>query len=131
MRINIHPPIVVVDDDETVGWMIQRFLTIVAHTYPVQTFTRGEDALVFLERNQVFCVFTDYAMPEMDGLALAHKIRDRWPDLPIILMTGSDLAAVEANAKDVGCSQIILKPVLPATIQSAITSLLSAHAAGQ
>lgn len=33
-------------------------------------------------------VFSDVVMPKTDGLALARAIRQRWPDLPVVLTTG-------------------------------------------
>jgi PAS domain S-box-containing protein len=49
----------------------------------------GEAALALLEaRRDVVAVLTDHAMPGMTGLALADRLRRRWPDLPVILATG-------------------------------------------
>jgi PAS domain S-box-containing protein len=49
----------------------------------------GKEALDILRRHgTIDLVITDYAMPYMTGLQLAHAIKAEWPDLPVIIATG-------------------------------------------
>ncbi len=49
----------------------------------------GKEALDILRRHgTIDLVITDYAMPQMTGLQLAHAIKAEWPDLPVIIATG-------------------------------------------
>ena len=49
----------------------------------------GKEALEVLRRHgSIDLVITDYAMPHMTGLELAHAIMAEWPDLPVIIATG-------------------------------------------
>ena len=60
--------------------------------------THGVDALAQIEQNPPDIVVTDLRMPEMDGLELVQILRQRYPQLPVILMTahGSEEIAVKA-----------------------------------
>jgi CheY-like chemotaxis protein len=55
----------------------------------------ADEAIRILEcRSDVRVVFTDIHMPgSMDGLKLAHAVRNRWPPIKIILTSGRDLIA--------------------------------------
>jgi len=58
----------------------------------------GREALESIGREAPAAVLTDLQMPEMDGLALVQGIRDKYPRLPVILMTayGSEDVAIQA-----------------------------------
>ena len=58
-------------------------------------------------------IITDIIMPEMDGLELLHRIKERpeWKDIPVIMCSGlSDLETVKKALK-AGCSNFLIKPV--------------------
>ena len=56
--------------------------------HKVVTADCGRDALAKLGSDDFDLVFTDLAMPEMDGWETAREIRKSRPDLPIVLVTG-------------------------------------------
>lgn len=81
--------------------------------YDVLRATAGEAALAMLAAHpEIAVVITDYAMPGMTGAALAARIRERRPGLPVILATGHagpwpDLAGAPARlAKPYGMAQL-------------------------
>ena len=57
----------------------------------------ADEAIHILEsRNDVRVVFTDVNMPgSMDGIKLAHAVRNRWPPIEIIVTSGLNLADVQ------------------------------------
>lgn len=61
----------------------------------------GEDALAQIERERPDLVLTDMQMPVMDGLQLVNALRERFPAIPVVLMTahGSEEVASEALRK--------------------------------
>jgi CheY-like chemotaxis protein/anti-sigma regulatory factor (Ser/Thr protein kinase) len=68
--------------------------------YTVQRVADAEAALRAVERNSIDLVFSDIVMPgQMDGLALAHRLRQMRPDLPILLATGYSDAALNASGE--------------------------------
>ena len=77
--------ILLVDDDEVDREMVRKSLrSITAQWTEVAT---AAQALQALERRRDL-VLLDYKLPDMDGLELIGKIKDKAPDTPIILITG-------------------------------------------
>lgn len=46
------------------------------------------EALAFMQTEPIDIVMTDIRMPEMDGLSLIERIRSKWPQSKLLLMTG-------------------------------------------
>jgi signal transduction histidine kinase len=78
--------ILTVDDDDLVRSTTVEMLEALG--YEVEAARSGTEALQMLERRCVDLVITDHAMPQMTGAQLAVKLRERWPDLPVIMATG-------------------------------------------
>jgi len=70
----------------------------------------GEEALAILKHSDVDLVLTDMKMPSMDGIALLENVKEKDPELPVIMMTahGTVEKAVEAMQK--GAYSYIMKP---------------------
>jgi signal transduction histidine kinase len=78
--------ILVVDDELPVRETLAEMLTAVRHN--VQLAASGQEALQKMRQHTFDFVFTDLAMPEMDGWETARFIRKDWPDVKIVLVTG-------------------------------------------
>lgn len=78
--------ILCIDDDES-GLLLRKLL-LEAEGYEVLTAISGRAGLSLLEKQRVDAVVLDYAMPMMNGGEVAGVIRDQWPTLPIIMLSG-------------------------------------------
>ncbi|WP_084580854.1 hybrid sensor histidine kinase/response regulator [Sphingomonas azotifigens] len=79
--------ILVVEDEDMVRAIAERALT--RQGYSVVTAENGEVALETIETmDKPDLLVSDVVMPVMDGPSMARKVRDRWPDLPILFMSG-------------------------------------------
>jgi CheY-like chemotaxis protein len=78
--------IFVVDDDEDVREFLADALVSLGHR--VETLARAEAALAALARGAPDLILVDFAMPGMNGAELAREVRVRFPDLPIVFVTG-------------------------------------------
>jgi PAS domain S-box-containing protein len=78
--------ILVVDDEEAVRETLADMLEAMNHT--VVLAENGQQAIQKLAGDSFDLVFTDLAMPEMDGWETAREIRKRWPDMNVVLVTG-------------------------------------------
>lgn len=88
--------------------------------YRVHRVADAESALRELEKNGVDFVFTDIVMPgKMDGLGLAHHLRQIHPSLPILLATGYSEAAADVR----GDFPILRKPYEIHELSEAISKL--------
>jgi CheY-like chemotaxis protein len=80
--------ILVVDDEEAVRRLMVRILSM--EGYEVHMVQDGATALCHLEQKHFDLVVTDYKMPKMNGLEFARRVRSRFPDLPIMVVTGDE-----------------------------------------
>ncbi len=100
--------ILVVDDELLIRDLLYDFFS--GHGWQIAVAENGEKALEIMRARKIDVVLTDIKMPEMDGLALASRLRDSHPEVPVVLMTGfpsveSAVAALRAKAED-----YIIKP---------------------
>ena len=75
----------VIDDDRAIRWVLERALT--QADLKATCFEDAGSALDQLDEEQPAVIVTDIRMPGMDGLSFLAKVRDRFPDLPVIIMT--------------------------------------------
>jgi CheY-like chemotaxis protein len=84
--------ILVIDDDETLLDVLAQLLT--RSGYDVICAENGDKGMNLFLKGQFEIVLTDYDMPGMDGITLAHQIKDISPDTMVILMTGHDKSSI-------------------------------------
>jgi len=80
--------ILVVEDDPAVRYLSKSMLSHLG--YHVLLAKHGKEALELFEehRDQIRLVITDLLMPEMDGRALIQALKERAPEIPVVIMTG-------------------------------------------
>ena len=78
--------VLVVDDHELSRDLFCKVLTSAG--YAVRAASDGLNAIRHMEETRFDVVLTDVAMPQMDGLELLTKIRDRWPDSRVVVHSG-------------------------------------------
>ena len=71
----------------------------------------GEEALAMLKKHDVQLVITDIRMPVMDGLELTRKIREQYPDLLTVILTGYPDFEYAQKALRYGAFDYLVKPV--------------------
>ena len=117
-------PVVLIVEDELLVRM-DAVEVIEADGFEVVEAKNADDAIAILEqRNDIGLIFTDIDMPgSMDGLKLAHFVKDRWPPIKIIATSGH--AKITANDLPEG-GRFMPKPYNPTEIADAIHELISA-----
>lgn len=86
----------------------------------------GQEALAVLARDAGFvAMLTDLAMPEMDGEALAARVRDAWPQLAVVVFTGEVRDDRLQRLLGLGVKRVVSKPY---TVVELVDALLSAAA---
>lgn len=78
--------ILVVEDEESVRDFVNRVLTM--HGHSVLIASDGAEAVDLMGSHHFDLLLSDIAMPMMDGISLALKVRATRPHVPILLMTG-------------------------------------------
>jgi len=85
-RDGSEEPILVVDDDDTFRIMLMETLKLSG--YSVIGAADGTDAVSILKKGGISSVIADINMPGMDGISLTKYIKEHWPNLPVIMITG-------------------------------------------
>lgn len=86
----------------------------------------GKEAIASLATGQSDIVLTDLQMPEMDGLELVKQVREDYPHLPVILMTGFGSEEVAVQALQAGASSYVPKKNLKQDLSEAMRAILAA-----
>ena len=110
--------IICVDDEELVLKLTISACERLTQRPEVLGFGRAREALAYLKEHETDLVLLDIAMPGMDGLELAARLRELKPELPIIFLTGYSEHALEAFS--VHASGYLLKPVEPEQLQKEV-----------
>jgi CheY-like chemotaxis protein len=78
---------------------------------------------ILASRNDIRAVFTDIVMPgSLDGLKLAHAIRDRWPPIHLLVTSGLSALTERDFPKD---ARFMRKPYAPKHVLKALDELFS------
>jgi len=78
--------VAIVDDDERLLESLEELLESAGHA--TRTFSSAQTLLSSNILPEIGCLITDIGMPGMDGFELQRLLRERHPDLPVILITG-------------------------------------------
>lgn len=113
--------ILVVDDEAPVRETLAEMLVSVNHE--VELAGSGQEALEKMRQGAFDFVFTDLAMPEMDGWETARSIRRVWPNVRIILVTGYGPTTVPPAGEEGLVDAIIGKPFDFAQVGSTLNDL--------
>lgn len=103
--------ILIVDDSPSVLAVLEDMLESLG--YEVKTATNGKQACLLLETVQYNLIITDLTMPVMDGIAFVQTAK-KMPNckfVPIVMLSSEEDAAKIAEAKRVGISTFLRKPV--------------------
>ena len=96
-------PVWIVDDDQGIRWVLEKALAKVSIV--TRSFSNAKDVSYALKEEIPAALISDIRMPGMDGLTLLKEIKDKYPALPVIIMTAfsdlnSTVAAFQGGAFD-------------------------------
>lgn len=101
-------PVWIVDDDQAIRWVLEKSLEKAG--IPTKSFMGGHGVQEALETEIPAAIVTDIRMPGMNGLVLLKKIKEKQPDLPVIIMTAhTDLDSTVSAFQD-GAFDFLPKP---------------------
>ena len=104
--------ILLVDDEEQVRKIIAKKIMWEKLGYElIGNVGNGREALELIEVNEPDVVLTDIRMPFMDGLELASRLKEEYPDIKVIIFSGFDEFEYAKQALKYNVIEYILKPV--------------------
>ncbi len=114
--------ILVIDDENIVRTSCNRALT--PEGYEVKMAQNGFDGLRMIEEENFDLVLTDLKMPDMDGIEVLRKIKEGWPEIEVIIITGYQTVDTAVKSIKLGAFDYIEKPFTPDALVSAVTKAI-------
>lgn len=116
--------VLVVDDEETLTWSMTKTLNKDRERYELAVANTGREALQTLQENRIDVVVTDIRMPDINGLDLLSKIREKYPETKVIIMTAYGSPEVQKEATKRGSYYYIEKPFEISDVRALILKAL-------
>ena len=115
--------ILFVDDEKELLDIFNLLLEMDGHQ--VTCATNYNDALALVEENPFDLVITDYRMPRWHGIYLLDMIKDRRPEMPVIMITAYEKDEMIAEARRKGVDLVLGKPFEYETLLESIENLMA------
>ncbi|MBA2747097.1 MAG: sigma-54-dependent Fis family transcriptional regulator, partial [Flavisolibacter sp.] len=115
--------ILIIDDDRDMCLLLKRFLT--RHGYDVLESYSGKKSLELLETVEPSLVMCDFRLEDMEGNVLLGKIKERYPHVPVIIITGYSDIKMAVEVMKMGAYDYITKPLFPDEILITIKKALN------
>jgi YesN/AraC family two-component response regulator len=117
--------VLLVDDEKLELDTLQHyFRTEPINIHITGTAKNGRDALLKIEQLKPDIILTDVRMPIMDGLELAKQVRERYPQIKLVFLSGFDEFAYIKAALMLEAVGYLLKPVDPIELQSVMNKVI-------
>ncbi len=100
--------ILFVDDDKDILMMVEQYLQM--QGYDITTVNSGLKALDLVRDQDIHIIFTDYKMPEFNGLELLAAVKQYKPEIEVIIVTGYGSMESAVQAMKFGCYDYLQKP---------------------
>src|ERR1041384_5950700 len=112
------PPILVVDDEKNMRLSLE---AVMGHEgYQYRAVESAEQALKLLESEEFFMVITDARLGGMSGYEFLGHVRNRWPNLPILMITAYATPKLAVEAIKAGAIDYLAKPFAPEELLHAV-----------
>jgi CheY-like chemotaxis protein len=105
------PRILIVDDQRDILKLLRSTLETLVHELEIIEAPSGEEALLEISQGKVDLLVVDYRLPGITGVELMHKIRARYPDVRVILITGVTEREAREEMFNAGAVALFDKPI--------------------
>jgi len=114
--------ILVVDDEDIVLESCQAVFEL--EGFEVMLVPSADKALKAMQNDDFSVLIVDVKMPKHDGIYLMKKIKEQWPDIPIIVMSGYSTTETIQEAFKVGAASFIAKPFEPDELVKTVRQII-------
>lgn len=121
MANNAVKTVLIVDDEESVREIVAEMIGEMG--YNVKGVESGEAALDLISKINFDLVISDVKMDGMDGLSLAQRLREKFPKLPLALMTAYPSDNVYSMVREKLVDFLLLKPFQIDELQGMVLNL--------
>ena len=119
-----------VDDDKVMLSAIEKRFSLYGDSFAMVMANDGFEAVKKLKDHSISLMILDLKMPRMDGMSLLAHCREKYPDVPVIIVSGYRTAEMYKLAKAQGVVAYISKPFQVDDLGKIIMSTLQKEADG-
>ena len=112
------PPLLVIDDEPNMRSSLSDILS--GEDYAVRAVESAEEGLGALGEGEFFMVISDARLQGMSGYELLRRVRSRWPDLPVLIITAFATPKLAVEAIKAGAIDYLSKPFAPEELLHAV-----------
>ena len=116
--------VLLVEDDKNLSFILKSSLEQMIGGYEIEVATNGKEGLEKLASGRFDVIVSDVEMPVMDGVTMVRQVRERYPDVAIVFITGLTTARDVINGYQSGADFYIKKPFLPEELDAHIHAVL-------
>ncbi|HEX5669162.1 MAG TPA: response regulator, partial [Chitinophagaceae bacterium] len=117
------PKALIIDDDHDICFLLNKFLT--KHGFYVHEALTAKKAFEIIdEHDDLDVVLCDYRLDNTDGKAVMMKVKEKYPELPVIIITGYNDLKTAVELMKLGAFDYVLKPLFPEEILNTINAAL-------
>ena len=102
--------LIIIEDERIISEGLMGFDWKTIQVDPVASFDNGLSALEYLREHEVDIILTDIRMPIMDGIEFIRIVRNEFPDIPIVCLSGYSDYSYLRECMQQGVKDYILKP---------------------
>ena len=113
--------ILVVDDEKEIADLLEIYL--ISDGFQVLKAYSAKEGLRILEEKKIDLVLLDVMMPDMDGIAMCRRIRERY-QYPVIMLTAKGEELDKINGLSLGADDYVTKPFLPLELVARVKAQL-------
>ena len=100
---------VLIAEDNDSNYILMTY--ILKRSYQFLRAKNGQEAVELVDKGGIDLVLMDIKMPVMDGLQATAKIKEKYPELPVVALTANAFDSDRHAAMEAGCDDFLSKPV--------------------
>src|SRR6266581_5866033 len=112
------PPLLVVDDEKNMRLSLEAVMA--EEGYEIRAVDSAEAALRLLEQEEFFMIITDARLNGMSGYEFLGQLKQRWPNLPVLMITAFATPKLAVEAIKAGAIDYLAKPFAPEELLHAV-----------
>ncbi len=114
--------ILIVDDNPNMSSLLSEMLEV--FDYQSVRACDGQEALEKLSNGNFSLVITDMRMPNMSGVELLREVKGKFPEVPVVLISGYAVSDVEDETSSARPDGFLAKPFMMSDIEKLLNNLL-------
>ena len=115
--------LLVIDDEQDVCSFVKNFFSL--RGYQVFSASNSEEAFKLMEKEDPLVILHDIRMPGIDGIESLRRIKKKWPNNRVIMVTCIDDIEKMEKAKEYGADGYITKPLVLDDLVKSVTEAAS------